>query len=551
MVRFAGLVALGCMSRLVILKIHDKLIRRDFIPKLYGLPLVGSFISLIQDQEHFVLKVLPKYGDLVNFWVFNMAVYVINDRQLMIKVMKLAENRHAMFEKLFKFHKLESNMASTNKNWHLRHSVMNTAISKALGQSTVSKMICDNLHTILENELESIASNNLNNKKEILWYPRDCIEKILFSTNYIAAFGVSLNYKNNKHFEKYKKFSLSMKQALSLFLPATAATEFERKFGIKFCMLDNFNNKFSSSVNCMISMIGDEISKRSKSISTSSNDINNYNDINSMINVYRSHNIDNIKNGNYNGVISESEIIADLALDVVGSSCTTVAHVIEIAILLSAKHPKIQEKVYQELLRVYKCDNSKFNFDKVTQCVLFRAFVNEAIRLSLVSLISPFRTCEKDIRCVKFKYKNSKKKDIFVDFCDSPKWDEIFLLDRKDNIKVCYDYIIKKNTLISGNLGGLSNKYHDELNVNLNNWIEKRENCKLVFKHNNKYLPFSCGKRECIGQILAIKQVQAFLANLLLNHKIIQYRPIKIHFNFSLFTSIKNPTPVVIEPRQK
>ena len=44
---------------------------------------------------------------------------------------------------------------------------------------------------------------------------------------------------------------------------------------------------------------------------------------------------------------------------------------------------------------------------------------------------------------------------------------------------------------------------------------------EMLFVVNKHSIPFSAGKRDCPGQTLAVKEVYAFFANILLKYKIL------------------------------
>ena len=67
----------------------------------YGLPFCGSFFTMILLQSDFRNKLLPKYGDLVTYNLFNIKFYKINDIELTKHVFKLADCRPTTMRKAY------------------------------------------------------------------------------------------------------------------------------------------------------------------------------------------------------------------------------------------------------------------------------------------------------------------------------------------------------------------------------------------------------------------------------------------------------------------
>lgn len=211
----------------------------------------------------------------------------------------------------------------------------------------------------------------------------------------------------------------------------------------------------------------------------------------------------------------------------------------------------------QELVNAYG-KNGKFSFDKLFDCPQFRAFVHESLRLSMAVPNGLERVCKRDIRCVKIKDKENSTSEIVADYVGAPIWNKI----EKSNTKVIiveYDYIIPKNTVIQGNMQYILHFQEQEAKeLNLNHWLRKdndNSNRQYVFVNKKESAPFGIGKRDCLGQALAMKEIHAFLGNLILNYQIkppdgIKPQQIDIKFRFGERTGVvEPPIPVIIENR--
>ena len=225
--------------------------------------------------------------------------------------------------------------------------------------------------------------------------------------------------------------------------------------------------------------------------------------------------------------------------------------------------------VCQELSGVtQESENGEFRLSDVKSCPYFRAFVNEALRLAIAVPDGVTRSNDKDIRCLKYKSLENGKIEILCDFVDSNLWQSNKMKNININ-SVEYNYIIPKYSYIEPNLPYLHRKNTNAWNLgagintsdnkegaamlNLNYWLEKDAN-KVRFVVNHNSLPFSLGKRECLGQSLAKKELFAFLANLLLRYKLIapnnDASSMNIQYTFNqTVTVVDPPMHVVIKQR--
>ena len=218
----------------------------------------------------------------------------------------------------------------------------------------------------------------------------------------------------------------------------------------------------------------------------------------------------------------------------------------------------------QELSDVYG-KNGEFVFSKVNKCPQFRAFTNESLRISCGVPDGVCRTNSKDYRCIKWNCnQNNSSKPISKIACayvDS-QFDFDAILNDKDNT-IMYDYVIKSNSWLQPNIAFMCignekvwNLENDPRDLNLNYWLKKDENNngKLIFRNNRNSVPFSVGGRDCLGQSLARKELQAFLGNLILKYKIEGQNDdpssIDIKFGFGDLTrTVKPQIPVLISKR--
>ena len=138
------------------------------------------------------------------------------------------------------------------------------------------------------------------------------------------------------------------------------------------------------------------------------------------------------------------------------------------------------------------------------------------------------RVCNKKLRIIKFK-KNTNKDHIICDFVEAKlcKLNETKNFIATNTKRIEYDYIIPKNTQFDVNFGYLFLKKKQIWNldnsatiINLNHWLNKNLNDSIEFTNNKNSIPFGVGKRECIAQTFATKQISMLIANILLRCQI-------------------------------
>ena len=71
-------------------------------------------------------------------------------------------------------------------------------------------------------------------------------------------------------------------------------------------------------------------------------------------------------------------------------------------------------------------------------------------------------------------------------------------------------YIMTQDKSIWGNHGS---------KFDINHWMSIDNNNNYKFTNNFASMPFSIGKRNCVGQLLAMKRERIVLANLILRYK--------------------------------
>ena len=87
--------------------------------------------------------------------------------------------------------------------------------------------------------------------------------------------------------------------------------------------------------------------------------------------------------------------------------------------------------------------------------------------------------------------------------------------------------------------------------VCLENWIDNQEN-ESKFRTNESFVGFGTGKRDCVGQQIAIRQIYLTMAHLILKYQFGAQNgdtSFKIERKCALTAEVVNEIPVVVRKR--
>ena len=361
------------------------------------------------------------------------------------------------------------------------------------------------------------------NVDSVEWYPKDCLRNAAFNIIYKAMFNKTLDIKNPKYIE-YKENIRNIISNVRLAFFADYLPKFLEKL-----LLPNAASRFQTSISKMFELVRNDYNELLIKIDNNNNNNNsnnNNNDNDSLVeSIYREY---MTENRNKMDKLTQDRLIGDLwGLLLAGMDST--AQSTEKGLLLLAKYPKLQQTVYQELFRVFGSQHDGFSLSKIHQCPKFKAFIKESLRIACAAQIGLPHSCEKTLRCIKLINKQSGEIVIECDFADKFNQNN-FNISEMYNVE--YDYIIEKRSIIQANIGYLLLKDKTVWNLdnnpivpNLNYWLSSKDSNFFMSRKQKKkikkqFVPFGVGPRDCLGQALAIKEMYAFLGNLLLKYKI-------------------------------
>ena len=88
---------IGCATSILVLRLITKKVTGKmykYPPQLYGLPIIGSLLTMQIYKGSFLLDLIPSYGDLVRYNVGGVVAHHINNAELVKKVFAKAMDRN-------------------------------------------------------------------------------------------------------------------------------------------------------------------------------------------------------------------------------------------------------------------------------------------------------------------------------------------------------------------------------------------------------------------------------------------------------------------------
>ena len=354
-----GVCATILALRVVWIKVHN--IIQKSPPQLYGLPFIGSLLTMIIWKNDFSRKLLPRYGDIVSFNVGSLKMYEINDLELMQAMFATANDRSSLFRFPFESNGVIPGVAVINNDeeWSFRRKAIMTSIVRLLNKSKLEENIPKILQTITYKELDSnldlsLDNNNSNiniNNSKYLWYPRECVRNAAFNVIYSAMFGKSLMIDNLKYIEYTKTGKecldnmlapLMAKNLPKLIADLTGFTKNSQIFGSSYKHFVTIAEKDFQDVINNYNTTNNESSSSSSSESGMRNDNGDPSTLaECLVDEYKTHgNMNRLDSLSHNRLISDFIALLFAGLD-------TTSHATEVGIILLAKHPYVQDAIEQ------------------------------------------------------------------------------------------------------------------------------------------------------------------------------------------------------------
>ena len=545
--RKAHIVGVIITSILAVHNIYKRVERKRsrYPPGLFGVPYFGSLFTLLYYKEDsFYMDLIPSYGPIVMHNIGQINFISLNDINL-VKTMfnhKYCLNRCWQTSDLFesfakqdggsaggngscsgmrmgfgkhnqRSERIGADFAFGNELWSSRRKAMLNAIN----QIGTNGVIEPQLHHLLNVILYNVLEDNLDS-----WYPRLDLRNATFNVIFGALFGEEKQLARTN--EQFVQLSYNLHRWIAEMGFAILANLFyvPNIFGIKTRFDKKIKTGFKKAYIATYDAMNDRYIKDA---------LLNYDPSRDSLFDQLYKNVQNFHE------ITRTMFVSDIIVTFSASTDTT-GTVLEAAILWLAKYPKLQEEIYQELLQYSRqntfdrfrdknkskdpnCKQHKEKLEYISSnysnCVKFRAFINESLRVTCVAPKAIPRRVSKP--CI-LKFNINKKTG---DCCD------ILFYSEKDGDSTSkeyskekreYTYKIEENFMIEQNLLYIMTYDkkiwgNDPLKFDINNWIDSKTG---RFINRSESMPFSSGRRNCVGQTIAMKAIKIILSNLILNY---------------------------------
>eukprot|EP01084_Bolivina_argentea_P280455 479634_1 len=452
--------------------IYRKYYRRYYSipPGPCGIPLFGSLLSLGLWPRQFMISNC-KYGGLSSFYLGHTLIISANNGNIGHKILKKAGNAaiNRPWNNVIESLPIVYFPNSSGPQWYKRRRLGQTNFISIAKSEFMLKTMQHAINKCIVPEIDTCIS------QDKLFYPHKYMFYLGFNSVYSIMFGGHVDIKNpivTRWLDNIAKMFIGMMPLLILQL-----------YNINFIPPDlywKFSN-FKKSVKIieddieqyMINYAGFELNKenlwqRSK---LRTDDIDVF--IDAAISYQH-------KEEWYD----KQMLLNDVSVYFLSGSDSTGASA-EYGLLLLAKYPDVQQAIYDELINILNKNNvQQFTFSIIHQLYKLKAFVHETIRISTVSPLGLFHVLEQDIEYDKFILpKNS-----------------FFILNH-----------------IAINKYSWNDTTYSDNEMKLENWLD--ENGK--FTMNPQFITFGSGKRDCMGRPIAMKNLYAIFATLIMKYKFI------------------------------
>jgi len=480
-----------------------------------GLPFFGVIFSYIKSPYHWLHHNAIKYGAIMSASIGVEHNIYINDialaKQLLMSKKKLVNYRPN------KFAGRDTTSYVNGSEWHKRRKMISSSFLSLTNTSFVLKNV--------KFGFDQIKLNEKGNKFE--WNPSFDVKYIAFNIIMSALFDRNIDYDDEFVTLWFKTVDDNFKN-----------------FGVLTILLTMTKNETIHKILC-------NLFKRPQVLQRLRRLQQEWMNKNGFILDFDNNNITTIDDKKYldtkakhkcyldvvilalkNDEIELKKVINDiLELMFVGIDTTT--HTMQFGLMLLAKNKDLQNKIYNEINSVLEANNlDEFNFNILPKLHIFRAFVNDMIRLSCVV---PLGLPHTNIQDITVKVNNTQ----YIIPKDSNIFFNISYMNRKQ-----WKDKYNKNTENKYNGENILNKF-DELYLDA--WLDKNGH----FKMNSNSMTFLKGQRDCLGSTLAIKIMYAVFGLLItkyrftLNQKEYQKRKQR----FGVVSSIEPSLNINVETR--
>eukprot|EP01084_Bolivina_argentea_P252944 424752_1 len=498
--------ALGYFTK----KIYDNIYNRYhcYAPGPAGIPIFGNFWSILFYPQHLYKHTAMTYGPIMMLKLLDLNMILLNDSKLMKQLLRqkafLSRGDPTFDDKNYSIWSvsLDKNkgilpfIGANYDEWSRRRKHAQSALFKLMTTKKVSNITQDAIDNNLNPYLLNIITNNQ------LWYPRKLCAYIAMNTIFHVCFSKSVDFNDTLYLEFSNLINESFRNSwqAELFVQLPILRKLNLSIHKKYINIRERRNQ----------IVLDLINERSKIFERNKD---------AECECF----IDSCLQAKQAGKMSQVEIVADTYF-LFAAGMDTTSSTLEFGIVLAAKYTNVTTRVRNELLEYHdEMDRNGFvlfNLKRLNKYSLFRAFVYEILRISSVVPIGVEHT--------------NNYKDTWINVGDKK-------------------YCIPKKCMVWYNVNFIhkwSNNENWKQNGNdmcLENWLVYDENGNAQFVKNESFVSFGLGRRDCVGRLLALKEISIVLGHLLLNYNLaLEDENVEIKANMNITSMVDPPIGVQI-----
>eukprot|EP01084_Bolivina_argentea_P277844 474493_1 len=437
-----------------------------------GYPLIGSSLQMLYTPQ-WQVKMVQQYGAIFCFHFAVVPMVFISDSSIIKQLFSHKDYLNRVDELYYPLYLQSVGHNSTlplisinGETWIRRRKHVQNTLFRSMTHEYVGLA----LQQAINKELEPLLKNLMVQNQ--LWFPRELCQYLAFNTLFHTMFGKQIE-RNSK---LYNEMITDLENTFKL-MPQDLFIRFYpwiRHVSSIFEQIKLTRNRRNNNVSKLIQQRFENMKNESKNLKET------YIDCTHQLVL--------------DGQMTKDEMIAD-AYFLLAAGTDTTASTLTIGIVVTAKHVSVQQQIRTELLSAM--NNGVFDLKMVNKCPLFRAYIYEILRISSVSYQGVSHISFKDywITVNGNKYKIPKHTMVLTN--------------------VDYIHIHNKNNEHW--------KHVDGDKIHLDNFLSDD---KTKFVMNESFVGFGVGRRDCVGRMVAMKEIQYILAYLLMNYKISLDKPI-------------------------
>eukprot|EP01083_Nonionella_stella_P243108 847424_1 len=496
-------LSLGYIANRICSSIYKRY--KHYPPGPYGYPLVGNFLQMLNHPIYMYHHMAMTYGPIMMLSFFDEKLILLNDskiiKQLLTRKDFFARNHLTENDKHYSIWNVKPEphkkgifpfIAINYKEWEQRRKHSQSALFKLMTAAKVTSITQNAIDNTLNPHLSNITTDQL-------WYPRQLCAYLAMNTIFQCCFARSVTIDDPLYLE------------LSALVDDTFRNSFQAEFFVKLPILRMLNpTKFGE-----LQRIRDRRNQIIEEFIQEREEKWNKANVECFI--------DSSLIAKLNGKMTHTEIVADTYFMFAAGTDTT-SSTLEFGVVLAAKYPEVVHKVRNELMKHHqgRVINGfvQFNLKRLNRYPLFRAFIHEVLRVSSVVPIG-------------VEHSNNYK-DVWIEAADRkyciPKGSRVHY-----NVAFVHKWSANEHWIQNG----------DE--VCLDNWLVYDKNGDPHFVKNESFVSFGVGRRDCVGRLLAVKELAIIFGHLILNYELsLQDKSIEIKANMNITSVIDPPIPVEI-----